>query len=204
LPLKTRCLVQVAIFTALDRAQQLRTYVPGVLRAGNTAEEALEAVFHCAPYCGFPKAADALKAIVECAGSSDTDAPRAQAAPTDPESIRKAVLGGDVTQADSAFLSHALAQPWSEMISPFLWKMWARPQLSLKTRCLLQVAILTAMDRHAQLREYLPGILRAGNTPEEVMEVVLQCAVYCGFPKAADSVQALLETVAGAPAVSRR
>ena len=65
--------------------------------------------------------------------------------------------------------------------------MWSRPGLTLRERSLLNLAFLTALNRPHELETHLRGALNNGCTEEQIREVLLQAAVYCGFPAAVDS-----------------
>jgi 4-carboxymuconolactone decarboxylase len=64
---------------------------------------------------------------------------------------------------------------------------WTRPGLPLKTRSLINVALLTAMSKPDELKLHLRGALNNGCSKEEIMEVLLQTAIYCGMPAAVSS-----------------
>ena len=103
--------------------------------------------------------------------------------------VRREVLG-------SAYVDKALAdaddltQPLQELITEYCWgAVWARPGLPRQTRSLINVAMLTALNRPHEIRLHLRGALRNGCTKEEIMEVLLQSAIYCGVPAAIDSVR---------------
>lgn len=64
---------------------------------------------------------------------------------------------------------------------------WSRPGLPYKMRSILNVAMLTALNRPNQLRNHIAGALNNGCTPEELQEILLQAAVYCGLPAAVDA-----------------
>lgn len=64
---------------------------------------------------------------------------------------------------------------------------WARPGIDRKLRSILNVAILTALNRPAQLRNHLEGALNNGCTVDELQEILLHSAVYCGLPAATDA-----------------
>lgn len=66
---------------------------------------------------------------------------------------------------------------------------WARPGLERRTRSLLCLAMLTALNRPHELRIHLRGALNNGCTVEEIQEALLQTVVYCGFPACIDSVR---------------
>lgn len=64
---------------------------------------------------------------------------------------------------------------------------WARPGIDRKLRSILNVAMLTALNRPNQLRSHLDGAVNNGCTLEEIQEILLQAAVYCGLPAAVDA-----------------
>jgi len=101
--------------------------------------------------------------------------------------VRRAVLGRDhvdkaIAEADEFSL------PLQELVTEFGWGgVWARPGLPRKVRSLLNLAMLTALNRPHELRLHLRGAVRNGCTKKEIFEVLLQTSVYCGFPAAIDS-----------------
>jgi 4-carboxymuconolactone decarboxylase len=68
-------------------------------------------------------------------------------------------------------------------------------QFNEKTRSLLNLAILTTLNRPHELKLHTAGALRNGCTPEEIQEVFLQCAIYVGVPAAVDSFRIATEIV---------
>ncbi len=110
--------------------------------------------------------------------------------------VRREVLG-------SAYVDKALAeadpltQPLQELVTEYCWgAIWTRPGLPRKTRSLLNLAMLTALNRPHEVRLHLRGALRTGCAKEEIIEVLLQAAVYCGVPAAIDSVRIAKEVFA--------
>ncbi len=101
--------------------------------------------------------------------------------------MRRKVLGEEyVVQAFNAATD--FTKPLQELVTRMAWgEVWARPGLDLKTRSLLNLAILTALNRPAELRLHIRGALRNGVTKEQMQEVFLQTAAYCGLPAAMDS-----------------
>jgi 4-carboxymuconolactone decarboxylase len=65
-------------------------------------------------------------------------------------------------------------------------RVWARPALDRKLRSVINIAMLVALNRPNQLRHHLEGALNNGCSVEEVQEILLQTAVYCGLPAATD------------------
>ena len=73
---------------------------------------------------------------------------------------------------------------------------WAREGLSLKTRSMLNLAMLTALNRPNELKLHIKGALNNGVTKEEMREIFLQCGVYCGAPAALESFKIAKEVLA--------
>lgn len=68
-------------------------------------------------------------------------------------------------------------------------QIWARPGIERKLRSILNIAMLTALNRPNQLRSHLNGALNNGCTVDELREILLQSVVYCGLPAALDAVR---------------
>ncbi|HSV83751.1 MAG TPA: carboxymuconolactone decarboxylase family protein [Ramlibacter sp.] len=64
---------------------------------------------------------------------------------------------------------------------------WARPGIDRKLRSILNVAMLTALNRPNQLKNHVEGALNNGCTKDELREILLHTAVYCGLPAATDA-----------------
>jgi 4-carboxymuconolactone decarboxylase len=64
---------------------------------------------------------------------------------------------------------------------------WSREGIDRKTRSFLNLAMLTALGRPAQLAHHVEGAIANGATPDEIKEVLLQTAVYCGLPAAGEA-----------------
>lgn len=95
---------------------------------------------------------------------------------------RKKVLG-------DAYVDRSLAQandftmPFQELVTEYCWdNIWNRPGLPHKTRSMLNLAMLCALNRPHELRIHVQGALNNGCTVEEIQEVMLQVSVYCGVP----------------------
>jgi 4-carboxymuconolactone decarboxylase len=101
--------------------------------------------------------------------------------------IRRAVVGEDyVNQA----LANAdeFSKPLQDLVTEYCWgSVWAREGLSRKTRSLLNIGMIAALNRPHELRLHLRGALTNGCSPDELREVILQVAIYCGVPAAIDS-----------------
>jgi 4-carboxymuconolactone decarboxylase len=100
---------------------------------------------------------------------------------------RKAVLGAEYVDASIASADD-FNMPMQELVTEYCWnEIWNRPGLDRKTRSLLNLAMLTALNRPHELKLHVRGALNNGVTPAEIREVFLQTAIYCGVPAAIDS-----------------
>ena len=100
---------------------------------------------------------------------------------------RREVIGAEHT--DRAIASQdEFSRPLQELLNTYCWNdIWNRPGLSRKTRSMLNLAMLTALDRSPQLKSHLNGALNNGLTKNEIQEVLLQAAIYCGVPAAVEA-----------------
>ena len=101
--------------------------------------------------------------------------------------VRREVLGAE--HVDRAFAeADEFTQPLQELITEYCWgAIWTRPGLPRKTRSLINIAMITALNRPHEVKLHLRAALRNECTKEEIMEVLLQAAIYCGVPSAVDS-----------------
>lgn len=101
--------------------------------------------------------------------------------------IRREVLGDQYVNA-AAKNTTAFNQPFQELITEYVWgNLWSRPGLDRRTRALINIGVLTAMGRTEEVKIYLRAAPNIGVTKEDVREVLMQTAVYCGIPAALDS-----------------
>ncbi len=101
--------------------------------------------------------------------------------------VRRAVLGTDYVDGSIAKADDFMAA-FQKLTTEFAWgAIWTRPGLPRKTRSMLNLAMLTALNRPAELRLHLKGALTNGVTREEVQEILLQTGAYCGIPACLDA-----------------
>ncbi len=110
--------------------------------------------------------------------------------------IRKAVLGKEFVE--NAFKSaDDFNRPLQELVTEYCWgAVWGRPQLERKTRSLLNLAMISALNRPHELKLHVAGALKNGVTRDEIREVFLQVAIYCGVPAAVDAFRVAREAFA--------
>nr|WP_315205182.1 4-carboxymuconolactone decarboxylase [uncultured Albidiferax sp.] len=100
---------------------------------------------------------------------------------------RREVLGAEYVDA-AIQNADAFTMDIQELVTQYAWgDVWNRPGLDRKTRSLLNLAMLTALNRPHELKLHLRGALTNGVSQDEIKEVFLQTAIYCGAPAAIDS-----------------
>ena len=97
--------------------------------------------------------------------------------------VRKKVLTAEYVDRQFASASE-FTRPMQEMATRAWGLTWARPGLPHKTRSMLNIAFLVALDKPEELELHVKAALRNGVTQDEVLEILIQSAVYCGFPAA--------------------
>jgi 4-carboxymuconolactone decarboxylase len=103
--------------------------------------------------------------------------------------VRREVLGASYVD-EAIAKADELTRPLQELVTEYCWgEIWTRPGLPRKTRSLINLAMLTALNRPHEVRLHVRGALNNGCTREEIMEVLLQAAIYCGVPAAIDSMR---------------
>jgi 4-carboxymuconolactone decarboxylase len=108
--------------------------------------------------------------------------------------IRRQVLGAEYVDNNMAN-ADAFNLPMQELVTQYCWgEVWGRPGLDKKTRSLLNLAMLSALNRPHEIKTHVRGALTNGVTKEEICEVFLQVAIYCGVPAGVDSFRIAKET----------
>ena len=106
---------------------------------------------------------------------------------------RREVLGAEYVDA-AMHSADDFNRPMQELVTQYCWgDVWNRPGLDRRTRSLLNLAMLTALNRPHELKLHVKGAIRNGLTKDEIREVFLQTAIYCGVPAAIDSFRSARE-----------
>lgn len=109
--------------------------------------------------------------------------------------MRREVLG-DAHVDRSLASANDLTATLQKMVTEWAWgDIWQRPGLSKQERSMLNIGMLTALNRAHELRAHVRGALRNGVPEEKIVEIILQTAIYCGFPAALDSMRTVAETI---------
>lgn len=110
--------------------------------------------------------------------------------------MRREVLGDAHVDRSLAGVTD-LTATLQRMVTEWAWgDVWQRPGLSKQERSMLNIGMLTALNRPHELRAHVRGALRNGVSEEKIVEVILQTAIYCGFPAALDSMRTVADTIA--------
>jgi 4-carboxymuconolactone decarboxylase len=98
--------------------------------------------------------------------------------------VRRAVLGD--AHVDRAIeRTTPFTEGFQELITRYAWgDVWSRPGLDRRARSMITLTALVATGREHELEMHIRAALRNGLTPDEIGEVLLHCAVYCGVPAA--------------------
>lgn len=109
---------------------------------------------------------------------------------------RMEVLGAEHVQKslDSAT---DFSAPLQKLVTEWCWgELWSRPGLDRRTRSIINLSMLSALNRPHEVRLHVRGAINNGLTQEDIMEILLQVAVYCGVPAALDSAKVAAEVFA--------
>jgi 4-carboxymuconolactone decarboxylase len=110
--------------------------------------------------------------------------------------VRREVLGDEHVDAAVAGTTDDTAD-FQDLITRYAWgEIWARPGLDRRMRSAITLMALIAQNREGELRMHLHAALRNGLTREEIKEVLLQSAIYCGVPAANGAFAAFREVLA--------
>jgi 4-carboxymuconolactone decarboxylase len=190
---RDRSLVTIAVLIATGKPAQLAGHLGRALTNGVQPGEASGLLAHLAIYCGWPSAVSALEVYgqVYTARKIDTTALRTMAAPLPvpaSEAARAKALSGELGAVAPKF-----AQLTNDVVFGDLWR---RPDLSVRDRSLVTIAVLAAMGDEEQLHPYLNRAIESGLTQAQITEALTHLAFYAGWPKAARAITTVTQALA--------
>ena len=110
--------------------------------------------------------------------------------------LRKQVLGAEYVEKSMAS-ADSFSMPMQELSTEYCWgHVWTRPGLQLRERSLINIAMISALNRPHELKLHIKGALTNGVTREEIREVLMQVGIYAGIPAAVDSFRLAREAFA--------
>jgi len=109
--------------------------------------------------------------------------------------LRKDMVGATAVEQRMSALGE-FGEPLQHIINAYAYgDIWSRPGLSLGVKSLAMIAMMAAANRPQELRVHLKGALKNGCTPEEIREVLLLVALYCGIPAANEAHRAAIDVL---------
>ena len=110
--------------------------------------------------------------------------------------IRKDVLGKEFVEKSFASADE-FNLPMQELTTEYCWGyVWGREELPRKTRSMLNLAMIAALNRPHELKMHIKGALKNGVSKTEIREIFLQVAIYAGVPAGVDSFRIAREAFA--------
>ena len=110
--------------------------------------------------------------------------------------VRREVLGADYVDKQIASADD-FNRPMQNLVTEYCWgAIWNRPGLDRRTRSMLNLAMLSALNRHHEFKAHVKGAIKNGVTKQEITEVLLQVAIYCGVPAGVDAFRTAKEVLA--------
>jgi 4-carboxymuconolactone decarboxylase len=201
---RDRRLVTLTCAAAADTPGPIEDNVYAALNSGDLSyEELLEFVLHFAVYCGWPKASF-LNMVVQqqqrrvCGERGQDLLPSEPLPPWRPEltQAERQAAGRDCFSWINCVDAPPADTPYTGAILDFVFgEVWQRPGLSVRDRRVMTVAAVGLDDAVLPIRSHVYAALKSGDlTLEELLEIVLQFAVYSGWPKASFLNQVVLES----------
>ena len=109
--------------------------------------------------------------------------------------VRREVLGAEYVDA-SLRNADEFTRPMQELVTEYCWgEVWNRPGLDRRSRSLLNLAMLTALNRAPEIKLHVKGALNNGVTVEEIKAALLHATAYCGIPAGLDAFRAAHEVL---------
>ena len=110
--------------------------------------------------------------------------------------LRQELFGEKSVQERMAAFG-SFGEPLQHIINAYAYgDVWSRPGLPMSTKSLAMIAMMAAANRPAELRVHLKGALQNGCTPEQIREILLLVAMYCGIPAANEAHRAAMDVLA--------
>ncbi|MDH4145737.1 MAG: carboxymuconolactone decarboxylase family protein [Acidimicrobiia bacterium] len=201
---RDRSVVVISVLMAQSRDEELALHVRNGLNHGLAQVEIEELLLHLAAYVGFPAAMAASRvvdrALCDALGVERITGRQPAARKSDAErdrdaaDVRRTLTAGRAAADPAEDLANMQSSLGDVGTLAFRWafgEIWSRPQLSRRDRSLCVIAILGALGQEAELAFHAPAGLNHGLERSEVEEVMVQLALYAGFPRAVDGMRAV-------------
>ncbi|MDA7027632.1 carboxymuconolactone decarboxylase family protein [Bacillus sp. CLL-7-23] len=187
---KQRELITLVVLTTNQTLPQLKAHVSAALNIGLTPIEIKEAVFHCAPYIGFPKTLNAINEVNEVFKTKNIALPIESQKTVDEDhrfrnglAVQVEIFGENIKKMQESTSPNQ--KHIQEYLSAFCFgDFYTRGGLELKTRELLTLCIVSAIgNSESQVKAHVQGNLNVGNGKETLITAITHCLPYMGFPR---------------------
>lgn len=201
LDVRTRELITVAVLTTNQTLPQLKAHVAAALNVGVKPEEIKEAVYHCAPYIGFPKALNGIGQVNEVFKEKGLLKPQNLGTVTEENRLeegikaQKSIFGAGIDQMrENAPQNQKHIQDY--LSGMCFGDFYTRGGLDVKTRELLTFCIISALGGcESQVKSHVQGNINVGNDKGILISAISQCLLYIGFPRALNALACVNEII---------
>ena len=197
---RQRELITLVVLAANHSLTQLRAHVGAALNVELTPVEIKEAIYHCAPYIGFPKTLDALEQANAVFAERNIRLPLESQKQVNENNryekglnLQASIFGDTVRQRRQNAPENQ--KHIEDYISAFCFgEIYTRGGLDIKTRELLTLCLLSALGGcEPQLKSHVQGNLHVGNNRDLMIEAITQCMPYMGFPRTLNALNCVNE-----------
>jgi 4-carboxymuconolactone decarboxylase len=195
-----RELITLVVLTTIQTLPQLRVHVSTALNVGVTPVEIKEAIYQCAPYIGFAKTLNAINQTNDVFKEKNIALPLESQAQVDEETrlekglqVQISIFGDVIRQMRE--MAPENQKHIQEYLTAFdFGDIYTRSGLDLQTRELLTLCILSALGGcESQVKSHVQGNLNVGNSQELMIDAIIQCLPYVGFPRTLNALNCVNE-----------
>ncbi len=199
---KQRELITLVVLATNQTLPQLKAHVNAALNVGLTPVEIKEAVYHCAPYIGFPKTLNAINEVNEVFKAKNIALPIESQKTVDEDNRFQKGLAAQVEIFGDVIKQMQASAPsnqkhMQEYLSAFCFgDFYTRGGLDLKTRELLTFCIISALGgAEGQVKAHVQGNKNVGNDKETLITAITHCLPYMGFPRTLNALACVNEII---------
>lgn len=195
---RERELITIVLLTIQQTLPQLKAHINAALNIEVTPLEIREAVYQCAPFIGFPKVLNAITIVNEVFKDKGIQLPLQSTKTVNEENrfqkgldVQFPIYGDEIKNKMASLpagLNEALPRFLSEMC---FGDFYTREGLDVRTRELLVLCGLVAINANPQIQQHGAGNLKVGNSKETLISAILHCLPYIGFPYAINAVNVI-------------
>ncbi len=190
-------LIILATMTATQAYPQIKSQAEYALSIGVTPEKIQEAIYHCAPYCGYTKTINAITEANKVFAEKNLELPKSQATVTDDDryekglAVQRAIFGPQIgTITDDMTDDQKVITKYLSGIC--FGDFYTRDTLDVRARELITLSVLAANGGcESQIAAHTMGNLSVGNNENQILSAILLCVPYNGFPRTLNAINAV-------------